>query len=155
MQEKIIAIKRPTFLTVIDSFVLPAALFIVAIIISIYIPKELELKGISIICIICICGLATLILVLSLISDIYRIYSTKYIFTNTRVIAKHGLISTRISEVRVQDIRGITISKTFWGRILGYSSVNIGTAATAGIEMQISDVRGLDSILKRVSAERN
>ena len=152
MQEKTIATVRPTFFTVIDSFVLPAALFIVAIIIAIYIPKELELKGISIIC---ICGLATLILVLSLISDIYRIYSTKYIFTNTRIIAKHGLISTRISEVRVQDIRGITISKTFLGRILGYASVNIGTAATAGIEMQVSDVRGLDSILKRVSAERN
>ena len=74
MQEKTIATVRPTFFTVIDSFVLPAALFIVAIIIAIYIPKELELKGISIIC---ICGLATLILVLSLISDIYRIYSTK------------------------------------------------------------------------------
>ena len=152
MQEKIIVSVRPTFLTAIGSLIVSALIVVAAVIMAILIPKQLELKGLIIAC---TCILAGVVLACNLISDIYCVLSTKYTFTNVRIIAKYGLISTRISEVRVQDIRGITISKTFLGRILGYASVDIGTAATAGVEMQISDVCGLDSILRKISAERN
>ena len=55
----------------------------------------------------------------------------------------------------MDDVRGVSISKTIWGRLFGYASASIGTAATAGAEIHIVNVRGLDAILAKVDALRN
>lgn len=149
--ETVVATAHPTFLKSIGTFIKPILLFAVAIILAIYLPDDMEIKG-TIVASTCI--IATIILLIGLATDLFRIYYTKYTFTTSRIIAKQGFISTRSSEVRIQDIRGLSIRKTVLGRIFGYSTAEIGTAATGGVEMRIRDVRGLDSILRNISASR-
>lgn len=73
---------------------------------------------------------------------------TSYVFTPEEVSSCTGMFHTTKSQVRVADIRGVTIRKTMWGRILGYASAEIGTAATGGSELKVENVRDLENILK-------
>lgn len=78
----------------------------------------------------------------------------RYVFTSEVVATRTGLLSTHSSQVRLSDIRGVSVSQSLAGRIFGYSSADIGSAATAGAEIHIRDVRHLDAILARLEQFR-
>ncbi len=77
-----------------------------------------------------------------------------YTFSTESVKARTGFLSTRTVEVKVSDIRGVAVNRSLMGRLLGYSSAEIGTAATAGAEIHVRDVRNLDAIIERLEAVR-
>ena len=139
--EKTLAVCRPTILPDIPPFVLLAF----ALILSPFAGKGIALP--------CFCVVAA-ILVIFAARVALRVYGNKYTFTTQRIVACRGLLSQTISEVRLEDVRGVNISKSIWGRLFGYSSASIGTAATAGAEIRIVNVRGLDGILAGINALR-
>lgn len=75
----------------------------------------------------------------------------RYTITTEVIQARTGFFSTRTAQVRISDIRGISITRSFMGRLLGYASAEIGSAATAGSEVKIENVRHLETILNRLN----
>lgn len=137
--ERVIAVSRPTLLSSIPAFLFVA---VVSLAVSPASPTIAVLVAIA--------GFG-IVGVLAFLGQI----AAKYTFTSLRIKAQFGLLSIRTSEVRIADIRGVSVRKPLLGRILGYSSAAIGTAATAGAEIRVINVRGLDAILAEIDALRN
>ena len=64
-------------------------------------------------------------------------YSLKYKLTNKKIISTTGLIIKNESEVRLSNIRGIQIKRNLLDVLSGTGTIQIGTAATAGVEVSI------------------
>jgi hypothetical protein len=78
---------------------------------------------------------------LAVLIDLVRIqYNDLYIFSIYKITKLEGRISFKYSVPSVSyfDIRGLVVSQGFWGRILGYGDILIGTASTEGHEMKIT-----------------
>lgn len=82
------------------------------------------------------------------------VLSTVAVITNCRVITKTGFISTRMSEVRIADIRGISRSRGIWQAIVGVSNLGIGTAATGETEIEIVGIRNANEMIALINSLR-
>lgn len=79
-------------------------------------------------------GLVPLVVLL----DLIRIhYNDIYVFSRFKLTKIEGRISFKYSvpSINYSDIRGLVVSQTFMGRILGYGDIQIGTASTEGHEL--------------------
>lgn len=85
---------------------------------------------------------------------IVNVLSNVAVVTNYRVITKVGIFSTRVSEVRIVDIRGISQTRGIWQTIIGVSNLGIGTAATGGTEIKIVGIRNASAMLALVNSLR-
>jgi len=83
------------------------------------------------------------------------VFSTVYVVTDRRVVAKQGLIAQSVSEVRVDDIRGVNFSRSIWQAIVGVGNVCIGTAATEGAEIVIRGVPKAKDMVQTINALRS
>ena len=81
--------------------------------------------------------------------------TTCYVATNSRVIAKTGWLNTKQVEVRIVDIRGVNVNRTFVQRLLGIGDIGIGTAATEGTEIVMRGVVEPEDFVKKVNAQRH
>ena len=99
-------------------------------------------------------SMSLIVLVICAVLAAFRVYGRTYYFTTERIVTRCGLLALDISEVRIEDVRGVRVKHSLLGRIFGYCSASIGTAATQGMEITIDNVRGLDRILEIVSELR-
>lgn len=83
-----------------------------------------------------------------------NIYSTEYSITTKTIAVKMGLFSVRKTEIRIADIRGVEINRTFWQRIIGTGTIAIGTAATATAEIYITDVAEPQKVVDIINSIR-
>lgn len=67
-------------------------------------------------------------------------YRRLYTVTNKKVTSQTGIISRKISEVRVKDIRSINLKQSVLERIFKLGTIYIGSAGTAGIEVRIKGI---------------
>jgi hypothetical protein len=65
-----------------------------------------------------------------------------YIFEIERIVRQQGRywFTYKIPTVKYSDIRGIVVHQSFWGRILNYGDIHIGTAAQDQNEVRIMGV---------------
>ena len=63
-----------------------------------------------------------------------------YTLTNKRVMSKAGIISRRVNEVGVKDIRNINVKQGIFERLFGVGTVEIASAGTADIEVRFIGV---------------
>lgn len=77
----------------------------------------------------------------------YRIY-------DDLVVASFGIVSRRSTQVRVADIRGMSIRQSLVGRMLGVGDVTIGTAATGDAEIVMRGVRNPSGIVETIDGLR-
>jgi membrane protein YdbS with pleckstrin-like domain len=90
-----------------------------------------------------------LLLLAVLVEEVQR-RSVRYTITTKRVVAARGLISRDRREVRIAIIQEVTCRQTVAGRIFGYGSVGVDTAASDGVEIQmigIPDPSGVVQLL--------
>lgn len=80
--------------------------------------------------------------------------TTCYVATNARVVSKTGWLNTKQTEVRIADIRGVDIKRTFLQRILGIGDIEIGSAATEGAEIVMRGVVDPEGFVRAVNAQR-
>ena len=80
---------------------------------------------------------------------------TKYIVTNKRVIVKTGFFNKRQSEIWVEDMRGVSMTRTLWQQIIGAGDVVIGTAATADDEIVVMGIAKPQSFIDAVNEQRH
>jgi membrane protein YdbS with pleckstrin-like domain len=71
------------------------------------------------------------LLAVVLVEEIQR-RSVAYTITTKRVIAERGILSKDRHEVRISDIREVNLDQTFTGRIFGFGTVGLDTAAEVG-----------------------
>lgn len=82
------------------------------------------------------------------------IHSYLYVMTNLRVLSKKGLVSISTSEVRIADIRGANLRQGILERIFDVGSIAIGSAATAGTEVNFKGIRKPRHILALINSQR-
>lgn len=90
-----------------------------------------------------------LLLLAVLLEEVKR-RSVRYSITTKRVIAERGIVSRDRQEVRIGIIQEVTCHQTVAGRIFGYGSVGVDTAASDQVEIQmtnIPDPRGVVQLL--------
>ncbi len=87
--------------------------------------------------------------------DLIRIYYNDiYVFSRFKLTKIEGRISFSYSvpSINYTDIRGLVVSQSFMGRILGYGDIHIGTASTEGHELVMegmSDPERLGEIIEK------
>ncbi len=83
-----------------------------------------------------------------------HIYATDYIVTDKRIVVKSGMLSTKRTEIRIADVRGVDVTRSLWQRMIGVGTVSIGTAATAGAEIYMIDVSDPQMIVDTINSIR-
>ena len=146
----ILAVSRPTLLCAVPTLICSVFVMIVAGAFALYNRQSVILLYLSL--------LVVSVALFAGLAAVFRAWITslcnKYTFTTQVISARTGFISTNTVEVKVSDIRGISVKRSLWGRVLGYATAEIGTAATAGAEIHVANVRNLDAILAKLDSVR-
>lgn len=86
------------------------------------------------------------VLVLVLVGGLLMAYailkhrSTRYVVTTNEVYRKEGLLSRRVTSLRLDRIQNTSFEQSFLQRLLSYGDVNIDTAGTGGTEITFEAV---------------
>ncbi len=82
------------------------------------------------------------------------IHCTIYTVTTKRVVVKTGWLNKSQVEIWIKDMRGVNLQQDIWQRIIGTGSVAIGTAATAGTEIQMNGLRNAQELVDKINSLR-
>ena len=77
------------------------------------------------------------------------------IITTKRVVVKTGWLNIEQTEIWIKDMRGVNLKKDFWQRLIGTASITIGTAATAGIEIEMRGLRNAGAVFDKINRLRS
>lgn len=88
---------------------------------------------------------------------VLRIYDVRYIIDKKGIESKIGILSLSqtITRIRYEDIRSIDSRQTLSERMLGIGTLEMGTAASAGLEMSFSGIANPLKVQKMIQAERD
>ncbi|MBX7139300.1 MAG: PH domain-containing protein [Oligoflexia bacterium] len=95
--------------------------------------------------------------VASLFDLLYRVYNVRYLIDTKFIEARTGVLSLRqnIVRVRYEDVRGIETDQSIMGRMLDFGDVQIGTAASSGMEIIMTGVGAPKEIQEMIQRERD
>jgi len=87
----------------------------------------------------------------------FRIYNVRYIADARGLEVYIGLLSLaqQITRVRYEDVRSIESDQTLIERLFDVGTVQIGTAASTGVEMVLEGVSAPKSVQEFIQAERD
>jgi hypothetical protein len=68
----------------------------------------------------------------SLLRDVMVWANHKHVVTNQRVIHVLGVLSKEITDSSLEKVNDVRLEQSFWGRVLGYGTVEILTASELG-----------------------
>ncbi len=90
-------------------------------------------------------------------SAIINVYDVRYLLDTQGLEAKIGILSLNQTTIklRFEDIRSIDARQTLLDRILGIGAVDIGTAASAGLEMSMIGVSDPLNLQRIIQTERD
>lgn len=88
---------------------------------------------------------------------LFNIYNVAYVFFGRGIEAREGILSlqTRVTRIRFEDVRVIEVHQTIFQRLLGVGQVDIGTAATAEVEIMMRGVARPSFIQEVTIGERD
>lgn len=89
-----------------------------------------------------------------IIFAIIRYKCTVCTITNHKIIVRSGWINKKENSVWIKDIRGINLTQSFFERLLGLGSIDVGTAATAGSEIKITAIKEAENVIALINAMR-
>ncbi|MBA7474585.1 hypothetical protein ES707_09939 [subsurface metagenome] len=88
-------------------------------------------------CLIPLYGVGLLLIVLAVLRQL----TTRYQVTAGRVVARAGIIGRQRREVLLADVLAVELRQGVIGRLVGIGNVHVATAATGGVEIDLSGVR--------------
>lgn len=100
-----------------------------------------------------IIGILTLYIGIGLIFIVYAILDQKmkeFILTTRKVVSKKGIISRKIDEIALRDIRSTSMIQSIPGRIFGFGTIRIGSAGTAGVEVEFIGIKNAEHIMGQI-----
>ncbi|MFB6173223.1 MAG: PH domain-containing protein [Halobacteriales archaeon] len=77
---------------------------------------------------------------------------TDYVVTNRSLYVKQGILSTNIESVDLDRIQNTEFTQSFWGKQLGFGTIDISTAGSAGADISFDDVEDARDVRERISA---
>jgi len=94
---------------------------------------------------------------MALCMALFRLYNVRYTMTSKGLESRVGVLwtSQHISRVRFEDIVGIETRQTLLERFLNVGDIEIGTAATGGIELVFEGVASPFEVMKIIQSERD
>jgi len=94
---------------------------------------------------------------LPLFMGIMRIYNVRYVIDSRGLEARVGILglNQRITRVRYNDIRSAETEQTIVERVLNVGDVEVGTAATAEIEIIFAGVSAPQELQNVIQRERD
>ena len=87
------------------------------------------------------------------LAGLLRRAGVSYAVTTQRVRATTGLISKRVDEVELPDIRNITLTQSVPERLVGIGTVTVSTAAD-GVEVVLRGICGAEAVKETIRAMR-
>lgn len=94
----------------------------------------------------------TVFLVCSLASRLLVPIGTSLTVTHRRVILRRGIVSRSLSEVRIRDIRAITVHQGILERIVGVGRIGISSAGQSDVEILIEGIPGPHAVADTIRA---
>ena len=91
-----------------------------------------------------------LILVFSPLSYL-GIKHTDYVVTNRSLYVKQGILSTNIESVDLDRIQNTEFTQSFWGKQLGFGTIEISTAGSSGADISFDDVEDARDVREEIS----
>jgi uncharacterized membrane protein YdbT with pleckstrin-like domain len=87
----------------------------------------------------------------------YRIYNVRYAVDGRGIEGRVGILSLKqsITRLRFEDIRSIEVDQSLLDRILNVGDLQIGTAATSGVEMVLSGIAAPYEVQDMMQKERD
>ena len=95
-------------------------------------------------------GLGLIIIIWALLDRSNKVFTV----TTRRVMSKSGIIARSTQEVTMKDIRSINLNQGIIERIFGLGTVQIGSAGTAGIEVQFSGIPSAEKVKDVISRHK-
>ncbi len=98
---------------------------------------------------------------LSLVGGIVMIHAALhwqtrvFTITNHRVVAKVGIISRSVQEITIHDIKSVGMTQNMLQRILNLGAIQVGSAGTAGIEVEFSGIAEPVKIRDKIRAVKD
>ena len=83
-----------------------------------------------------------------------NVYATSYTVTSERVIQRKGLLSRRVSEVEISDIRNVQVNQGITQRIFGIGNVGISTAGQSGVEIVFAGIKRPQPVADMIREQR-
>ena len=86
-----------------------------------------------------------------------NIYDVRYTLDNRGIESKIGILSLSqtITRVRYEDIRSVDSRQTLSERLLGIGTLELGTAASAGLEIIFTGIDNPGELQKQIQDERD
>ena len=94
-------------------------------------------------CLIPFYGLGLLVIALAVLRQL----TTRYRVTGSRVVARAGIIAKQQREIMLADVLAAELRQGVIGRLVGIGDVHVATAATGGVEINLSGVRRPGEVL--------
>jgi uncharacterized membrane protein YdbT with pleckstrin-like domain len=99
-------------------------------------------------------GLAIVIgavaLALLILVGLIKRQATRYVITSERLHIRHGLLSKRTQETRVQRVQNVNTEQSFFERILQVGTVDFDTAGTDDSEFRFVGVANPHEVVRAV-----
>ena len=92
--------------------------------------------------------------VLILLYVIIEIKYTSYELTTHRIIVRRGWIAKLQNEIWIKDMRAVNLVQGIWQRIIGVGNIAIGTAASAGTEINIEGIKNPSEVIAKINSLR-
>ncbi len=99
------------------------------------------------------CGVGALCLLTLVFWRMVR-HSRRLEITNRRIFDKQGLLSRKVNEIRIQDIRDMQVVQSFPERLLGVGRLSISTAGQSDYEIEITDIPSPNKIREVIDLYR-
>jgi uncharacterized membrane protein YdbT with pleckstrin-like domain len=84
----------------------------------------------------------------------FQLSRTRLTIQGQRIIYRTGITSTRESEIRVNDVRDIEITRTFFQKMAGTGVLSLSTSGENGMEIQIAGLNQPERVREIVHALR-
>ena len=79
---------------------------------------------------------------------------TRLTIAGQRILYRTGALATRESELRVNDIRDVEITRTLFQRMIGTGTLALSTAGESGMEIVIAGLKQPERVREIINALR-
>ncbi len=93
--------------------------------------------------------------IIILLFILIEIKCTSYELTSHRIIIRRGWISKVQNEIWIKDMRAVNLVQSIWQRIIGVGDIAIGTAASAGTEINIIGIANPAEVVSQINNLRH
>jgi uncharacterized membrane protein YdbT with pleckstrin-like domain len=94
--------------------------------------------------------LGVIVFALVVIAGLIKRQATRYVITSERLHIRHGILSKRTQETRVQRVQNVNTEQSFFERILQVGTVDFDTAGTDDSEFRFVGVANPEEVVRAV-----